>query len=311
MAMGDSPVNNIAERALIDYLDGLLHDDDLTAEPVAEPVREPIPIAADNVRPFAEARAARPVRVVEALQTFTEPRPFAEPTRPLRMPLPPIAPVEVLAEAPVQVPLEAPVAAPVEMPTPVVRAPAVESPPPVAPAPLEVPVVAEVETPAPPRWAANGRPQWAQQPFECLLFKSGGLTLAVPLVELGSIYPLEEGDISEIFGQIEWFLGLMRTKTNNLRVVDTARVVMPERYRDDMTAGYRFVLSLSNSDWALGIDAIDGTTLLDPDAVRWRSSDRSKRPWLAGTVVEKMCALLDVAQLRWMFDQLDRKRRIR
>jgi purine-binding chemotaxis protein CheW len=329
MAMGDSTGTNsvasgAAERALLDYFDGLLHDD---GGPVAAPLRD---IAVDavresamaavgnNVRPLvnanSNARAVRPVRIVEAVQTFAEPLPFAEPVRPLRMPLPPIAPpepviapVDVVAKAPVDVPVQAPVVAP-SIPSPITAPPKT----PVAPPAVEAvdPVLdsnAEADIAAPPNWAANGRPQWAQQPFECLLFKSGGLTLAVPLVELGSIYPLEEDDISGIFGQIEWFLGLMRTKYGNLRVVDTARVVMPERYRDDMAAGYQFVLSLSHSDWGLGIDAIDGTTLLDPEAVRWRS-ERSKRPWLAGTVVEKMCALLDVAQMRWMFDQLDRKR---
>jgi purine-binding chemotaxis protein CheW len=157
-------------------------------------------------------------------------------------------------------------------------------------------------------WLPDGRPQWAQRPFECLLFVAGGLTLAVPLVELGSIYPLEKDDLTEIFGQIEWFLGLIRTPYGNVRVIDTAQVVMPERYAATMADGYRFVVTLNNSDWGLGVDSLAGTTVLDPEAVRWRSQ-RSKRPWLAGTVIEKMCALLDPAQLNRMFNQLDRKRR--
>jgi purine-binding chemotaxis protein CheW len=35
---------------------------------------------------------------------------------------------------------------------------------------------------------------------------------------------------------------------------------------------------------------------LDPNEIKWRSQ-RSQRPWLAGTVIEHMCALLDVAAL--------------
>ena len=35
---------------------------------------------------------------------------------------------------------------------------------------------------------------------------------------------------------------------------------------------------------------------LDPSEVKWRSQ-RTQRPWLAGTVIEHMCALLDVAAL--------------
>ncbi len=35
---------------------------------------------------------------------------------------------------------------------------------------------------------------------------------------------------------------------------------------------------------------------LEPSAVKWRT-DRGKRAWLAGTVIEHMCALLDVEAL--------------
>lgn len=334
MAMVDQAGNQTVERALLDYFDGLLHDSD---EPVAEqslhePARDVVTISATtmtpaaNVTPLANARSARPARVVEPLQTFAEPRPFAEAVRPLRMPLPPLADI---SPAPVETKVSpAPVIPVAVSPAPVISAPVISETvapaktPPMVPAPaIPSPAVAEppmvvaeaatvvddAATPTPPTWADNGRPHWAQEPFECLLFKSGGLTLAVPLVELGSIYPLEEGDISGIFGQIDWFLGLMHTKYGHVRVVDSARVVMPERYQEEMAAAYRFVLTLDASDWGLAIDAIAGTALLDPDAVRWRN-ERSKRPWLAGTVVEKMCALLDVAQMRHMFNQLDRKR---
>ena len=82
---------------------------------------------------------------------------------------------------------------------------------------------------------------------------------------------------------------------------------MPERYQATMAEGYRYVVTLHNSDWGLCVDAVAGTAVLDPDAVRWRS-ERSKRPWLAGTVIEKMCALLDPAQLCVMFNQFDHNR---
>lgn len=303
MAMNEPLGTSGTERALLDYLDGLLHDAD-ELPPRAAPVRE----MAANVTPLPNLRATR---IVEPLQTFAEPRanaeprPFAEPAR-LRMPLPPVAPPVTEAVVVEKVVVKAP--APEPVPVIEVKAPVVEVPAPVVPSPIvEMPVEVVAEPPAP---VIGGRPAWAEQPFECLLFKAGGLTLAVPLVELGSIYPLEDGDITEIFGQIDWFLGLMHTKYGNVRVVDSARVVMPERYSDEMAAGYHYVLTLNESDWGLGIDEVVGTTQLDPEAVKWRS-DRSKRAWLAGTVVEQMCALLDVAQMRVMFDQQDKKRRDR
>jgi purine-binding chemotaxis protein CheW len=313
MAISDSNPT-AAERALADYLDGLLHDDgfvdaslDLFAN---EAPRNPPPAA--NVTPLP---TRRPPRLVEALKSLPNESPFAEPVRTLPLRMPPLA-VAAQPEGPT----------PAEVVEAFVVAPSVPAPPqvdtPVVAAEPELRAMAKVSEEAAVESAAesaiesgadtlawiDGRPRWAQRPFECLLFSAGGLKLAVPLVELGSIYPLERDDLTEIFGQVDWFLGLIRTARGNMRVVDSARVIMPERYQSGMPDDYRFVITLNDSDWGLGADALAGTTLLDPESVRWRS-ERSKRPWLAGTVVEKMCALLDPAQLNAMFNQLDRKRR--
>ncbi len=239
-------------------------------------------------------------------------KPYAEPTRALRMPLPPLAPTAPVVAAPVVEPV-ARVAEPVPVAETVI-APSLQ--PAVTTEPM--PSVSAVETadteqiqstdsfqPAP--WSDNGRPQWAQQRFEVLLFSVGGLNLAVPLVELGAIHALEGRELTPIFGQIDWFLGLLPLKEGALRVIDTAKVVMPERYDDAMPGAYRYVITLSGSDWGLGVDVIHDSVQLLPEAVRWRGS-RGKRPWLAGTVVEQMCALIDAAQLTWMFHNLDRRR---
>ena len=148
-------------------------------------------------------------------------------------------------------------------------------------------------------WMSNGRPEWAQERFECLLFKVGGLSLAVPLVELGTIYPMTE-ELTPLFGQADWFMGLLTVKQHNIRTVNTAKIVMPERYIETMNDDFTYVLSINGVDWGLAVDDVANAVTLDPDAVRWRS-ERSKRPWLAGTVVEHMCALLDISQLAAMF----------
>lgn len=78
-------------------------------------------------------------------------------------------------------------------------------------------------------WLDNGRPRWAQESFEVLLFKVSGLTLAVPLISLGQIQPLTE-ELTPLFGQADWFMGLQPTPTGKVRTVNTAKFVMPERY---------------------------------------------------------------------------------
>jgi purine-binding chemotaxis protein CheW len=198
----------------------------------------------------------------------------------------------------------APAAAPVVEKAPVAL---IESPAPVlAPistiAPLLqalVPPVVDVHLPpsnTPPPVETDGRPSWAAEPFECLLFDVAGLTLAVPLVCLGSIYSLAGHELTPLFGQPEWFLGILPSQAGNLKVLDTARWVMPDRYRDDFRQGLQYVISVQGYEWGLAVHQVSRSLRLDPNEIKWRSH-RGQRPWLAGTVIEHMCALLDVSAL--------------
>ena len=142
----------------------------------------------------------------------------------------------------------------------------------------------------------DGRPAWAAEPFECLLFDVAGLTLAVPLVCLGSIYPLAGHELTSLFGQPDWFLGILPSQAGNLKVLDTARWVMPDRYREDFKQGLQYVISVQGYEWGLAVHQVSRSLRLDPNEIKWRSH-RGQRPWLAGTVIEHMCALLDVSEL--------------
>ncbi|MCF5721420.1 CheW domain-containing protein [Pseudomonas syringae] len=194
------------------------------------------------------------------------------------------------------VPIIAPVAAPVVVPILPVPVPV---PVPVVVAPVVVEPVVEVHLPpsiTPPPVTGDGRPAWAAEPFECLLFDVAGLTLAVPLVCLGSIYSLQGQELTPLFGQPEWFLGILPSQAGNLKVLDTARWVMPDRYRDDFREGLQYVISVQGYEWGLAVHQVSRSLRLDPNEIKWRSQ-RGQRPWLAGTVIEHMCALLDVSEL--------------
>ena len=153
-------------------------------------------------------------------------------------------------------------------------------------------------------WAENGRPQWAQKDFEALLFQVSGLTLAVPLIALGQIQPLTD-ELTPLFGQADWFMGLLPTPTGKVRTVNTAKFVMPERYDENFVKSAKYVISLDGVPWGLAVDSVNQPIMLRPDDVKWRS-ERTKRPWLAGTVKEHMCALLDVPRIAEMLMSADR-----
>lgn len=203
------------------------------------------------------------------------------------------APVAVVARVTEPAIAPAPVLVPAVAPTVVTefKAPIRERVEPVAE--LSLPVAQRTPTPPPAR---EGRPAWAEEPFECLLFDVAGLTLAVPLVCLGSIYPLAGQELTPLFGQPDWFLGILPCQAGNLKVLDTARWIMPDRYRDDFRQGLQYVISVQGYEWGLAVHQVSRSLRLDPSEIKWRTQ-RGQRPWLAGTVIEHMCALLDVAEL--------------
>lgn len=140
-------------------------------------------------------------------------------------------------------------------------------------------------------WQDNGRPDWAQGRFDALIFKVAGLKLAVPLVSLGLIHPIDK-KFNALPHQTPWFLGLLRVSGGSIKVIDTAMCVMPERYTPDCREGLKYVITLHGYEWGLACHQVEKAIRLDPDTINWRTQ-RGKRPWMAGTVRDHMCALID------------------
>jgi len=153
-------------------------------------------------------------------------------------------------------------------------------------------------------WLTSGKPEWAQGRFECLIFTVAGLKLAVPLVSLGAIHTMDK-ELTPLVGRPPWFLGLLSVGERNVRVVDSARWIMPERHTESVKDNYKFVIRLNDSEWGMACDSVAQSFTLAPEEVRWRT-DRGKRPWLAGTVIEHMCALMDVAAVSWLLDDAEK-----
>lgn len=253
-------------RELQDYLDQLLREASVdAASPAPDTHAEP---QAGESRPPAPRRSEIAVE-----------RPYAEPQLRLAPHLPPIAPPVAEPGGAVETDTEAEPLRPTVAAEPIVD---------------RIHAAGEQMAVAAPA-APTVQSAWRDAAFEALLFRAGGLTLAVPLTLLGAIRPLDEAP-TPLFGQARWFMGMLPNKEGTLRIVDTAQVIMEERYRAEMRAGYRYVISLHGSDWALAVDEIGDAVTLQPNHIRWRSPS-GKRPWLAGTVVEQMCALLDVRGL--------------
>jgi len=137
---------------------------------------------------------------------------------------------------------------------------------------------------------------WSSQGVECLVFNVCGLKLAVPLLFLGGVHEIIASDVKPLMGQPSWYLGMVHTDEHNLQAIDTAKFIMPERNQNLSEQGFKYLIQLEKTPWAIACQSIDDTVRLEASEIKWRG-DRGKRTWLAGTVIEKMCALIDVAGL--------------
>lgn len=272
MANADKKMTQLAEpeAAVASYLDELLH----TATSTALEEEAPAPSAPPAAPPKVEARPRVQIRTRVEARTETETRVQPEP---------------------------APVKAPPEGRTET-KSPPVETP---------APVVTETAEPepqtAPEEKTTADRPDWSEEPFECLIFTVAGLKLAVPLVLLGAIHRLEDDDeIRPIPGSPRWYMGIRPDQDQNLRVVDSAEWIMAGRVPEGARENYRFVIRLDDSEWGLACDEVAQSFTLRPEEVRWRTG-RSRRPWLAGTVIDHMCALIDVRAMANLLVRAERE----
>ncbi|MFM4964098.1 chemotaxis protein CheW [Aeromonas bivalvium] len=279
-------------RAMDDYFHSLLIDDLLQDEllqeeaPTLVPARQPLAIRQRSV-PYAEVEPERRAQLSELLAQVSKVRVDMdalgqEPQRDafaLASEVNPV-PSALAAEPAPRVEIETETV----LPQALAEVAAPLAPPEVQTASLEAAVVA----PAPEAWQNIE----VGNEFQALFFEVAGVTFAVPLMELGGIHQL--GEVSALFGQPKWYRGIMTQREQQMSVVDTALWVMPDQELE--VTDYQYLIMLGESNWGLACHHLKGTELLHRDQVKWRHQE-GKRPWLAGMVKEKMCALLHVREL--------------
>lgn len=126
------------------------------------------------------------------------------------------------------------------------------------------------------------------------LIRLGGLTLGIPTQAIAEV----------VTGAAQWtpasavrtgVLGSYSGTSGTYTVVDTAALLVPGSALQTTAAGKCAVL-LAGQRWALACDSIGARITPDPAQVNWRGA-QGKRPWLAGTLREPTCALLDIPEL--------------
>ena len=141
-------------------------------------------------------------------------------------------------------------------------------------------------------------PEWAQDDFQVLFFKVDKLILATPLTALLRTIKVDKKP-TKIPGQPSWFMGLLDTHEQRVGVLDTGQLVFGKsigQQRDLENNPFKSILITQDGRWGLACDEILTIGRLEPEKVRWRMV-REKRPWLIGTVIDELTAIIDVKQL--------------
>ncbi|MDN5870576.1 MAG: chemotaxis protein CheW [Nitrococcus sp.] len=137
---------------------------------------------------------------------------------------------------------------------------------------------------------------WAYPEFQAQLFKVGRLRLALPVSKLHAVVPWCDG-IQVQPDQPTWCHGLLSYQGREVRVIDTATLVLPaDRTTLKGHDHEGFILIAGDGCWGLACHEVEEVVPLTWEEVKWRS-ERGRRRWLAGTVLEQMCAVLDIDAL--------------
>ncbi|OGT19962.1 MAG: hypothetical protein A2V90_07825 [Gammaproteobacteria bacterium RBG_16_57_12] len=131
------------------------------------------------------------------------------------------------------------------------------------------------------------------QPIQTMIFSVGKLNLAIPIKDIIGIMKWP-ANISRPPGMPEWKIGSCEERGERVTIVDTAKLVIPQNRRDLMPEqnDYQHVIIVGKSKWGIACNDVSKVINLDPAQVKW-SDERNIRPWLAGTVITQMCALLN------------------
>ena len=135
---------------------------------------------------------------------------------------------------------------------------------------------------------------WRDSDFQALIFDVQGLQLAIPLHDLNGILSWSEISLSQLPEKPKWHMGLYKQGDQHTQIVDTSCIVLPNNYQDKQNKS-QFIISIDEGRWGLACNKVNSVIILSPDEVKWRQH-AGKRPWLAGTVLEHMCSILNIKE---------------
>jgi len=129
-------------------------------------------------------------------------------------------------------------------------------------------------------------------PLRVRVLQVAGVSLAVPLERVNRVIT-GNGQLKALSATVPLLLGVLSYPGGEAWVVDTAGLILPRDNRPRRAADASQFVVLDEGRLALACTGIGEIMELQDSDVNWRTA-AGKRPWLAGTVLRQMCALLDI-----------------
>lgn len=131
--------------------------------------------------------------------------------------------------------------------------------------------------------------------FAVLLCNIANITVAIPLVELGGIHKISK--LSTIAGQPSWSKGMLIKGDDKFTCIDASAWIQTASHKGSaQNIEYKYALQLGKTPYALCCNSISTTVDISKDEINWRDNSHTRR-WLTGLLKQRMCALIDGAQM--------------
>lgn len=128
------------------------------------------------------------------------------------------------------------------------------------------------------------------------LLEVAGLSLAVPLERVNRVVT-DAVPLTALSEADPLLLGVLSYPGGEAWVVDTASLILARAGGPRRAADAAQFVVLDEGRLALAGSRVGSVVELQDSDVKWRTA-AGRRPWLAGTVLKHMCALVDIEALR-------------
>jgi len=136
----------------------------------------------------------------------------------------------------------------------------------------------------------DGRPVWAGDSFEAMIFVVKQMKFAIPVSAIKASQPISSA-LKKMPNQPEWVMGLDCSGASFTALVDTSLLLLNQASKD-----YQQQILLAESQWGLAVDKILNNVHITSEDVNWRA-EATTRQWLSGLEPKQQLAIIEPSHI--------------